>query len=305
MDANAVRRLQRTFQTPSGRNMLNDIAKIDKRVPYMIAGAAHESRMPTGLARYADLGTALALAPHALNPAMWPTAAGTIAAATAFTSPRFAGRANYGLGAASRLARSLPIKGAYYTGLASQPGGAPPDQPQGGGFRNERTNNMGMIKDSPFARAQPGYVGSDGTFAKFATPEAGIEASRRLVTNKINSGLNTPDKLVESWAPATENSPAARAAYKQRIANAVGIGIDDPIPPEAVDAVLEAMAVSEGAPIHRATGGRASINHEAEAESMIRRAETIKKGLGKSTEPLLNASDDHIAKALSVANESI
>jgi len=52
-------------------------------------------------------------------------------------------------------------------------------------------------------------------------------------------------------------------------------------------------------------GGRVGINHGAIADKLILAAERSKKGLGKSTEPLLEQPDDAIIKALDVANRSI
>lgn len=53
----------------------------------------------------------------------------------------------------------------------------------------------------------------------------------------------------------------------------------------------------------RATGGRVSVNVESDA--LVRAAERAKKDFNRTTEPLLNTSDNHIAKALEVANKAI
>ncbi len=58
-----------------------------------------------------------------------------------------------------------------------------------------------------------------------------------------------------------------------------------------------------GGRIGRATGGR--VGADVEAEALIRAAERAKKSFNKTTEPLLNAPDNHIAKALEVANRAI
>lgn len=62
---------------------------------------------------------------------------------------------------------------------------------------------------------------------------------------------------------------------------------------------------ADGGRITRANGGRTEINHAEEAARLIKKAEIAKKMLGKTTEPLLNVPDDHIAKALAVANEGV
>jgi hypothetical protein len=53
----------------------------------------------------------------------------------------------------------------------------------------------------------------------------------------------------------------------------------------------------------RATGGRVGV--DVEADALVRAAERAKKNFNKTTEPLLNAPDNHIAKALEVANRAI
>jgi len=56
--------------------------------------------------------------------------------------------------------------------------------------------------------------------------------------------------------------------------------------------------------IGRKSGGRVG-DHMAAADHLVRAAERAKNDLGKTTEPLLNQSDDAVAHALEVANRSI
>jgi hypothetical protein len=71
--------------------------------------------------------------------------------------------------------------------------------------------------------------------------------------------------------------------------------------PAAMSAVSD---VQQNYPIARKSGGRVS-KHEADADQLVRAAERAKKGWSAKTEPLLNHSDDAVAKALEVANRSI
>ena len=57
--------------------------------------------------------------------------------------------------------------------------------------------------------------------------------------------------------------------------------------------------------IGRKTGGRVGVSHGRIADQLVAAAERAKKGISEDTKPLLNASDDHIAHALEVANRSI
>lgn len=53
----------------------------------------------------------------------------------------------------------------------------------------------------------------------------------------------------------------------------------------------------------RKHGGR--ISAETQADRLIRAAESAKKQVGKNTEAILNAPDEHVVKALKVANENL
>jgi hypothetical protein len=59
------------------------------------------------------------------------------------------------------------------------------------------------------------------------------------------------------------------------------------------------------APLPRASGGRATVNHAARAKSLISAAQRAKKAQSKATEPMLNVPDAAIAKALRIANKHI
>jgi len=60
---------------------------------------------------------------------------------------------------------------------------------------------------------------------------------------------------------------------------------------------------ASGGRVGRANGGRVGV--DVEADALIRAAERSKKDFNKTTEPLLNTPDNHIAKALEVANRAI
>lgn len=70
------------------------------------------------------------------------------------------------------------------------------------GFRNY---NYGNIVDGPFARKLPGYAGSDGRFARFESPEAGIGAMSRLLDSYTSRGFDTTEKIIGRWSPPNEN----------------------------------------------------------------------------------------------------
>jgi hypothetical protein len=73
-------------------------------------------------------------------------------------------------------------------------------------------------------------------------------------------------------------------------------------PMVAINTALEkGREENRGGRIARQSGGR--ISSETEAERLIRAAESAKKNIGKGTEEILNAPDEHVVKALKVANE--
>ena len=112
-----------------------------------------------------------------------------------------------------------------------------------GGAAAALQTNPGAIKDSPFARSQPGYAGASGGFATFNTPEAGIRAQENLLRSAyVGKGFNTIDKIVNRYAPqGPENSAASVSNYKKYIADRTGLDINAPISAGQIPAVAAAM----------------------------------------------------------------
>jgi hypothetical protein len=102
--------------------------------------------------------------------------------------------------------------------------------PMSGGAapRGMRNFNPGNIEDGDFAKSQPGYVGSDGRFARFDTMEHGVGAQSNLLANYGQKGVNTVSSIVGRWSPAAENG-AATGNYANFVAKKLGIGPNDPL----------------------------------------------------------------------------
>lgn len=115
--------------------------------------------------------------------------------------------------------------------------------------RGMRNNNPLNIEDGAFAQSQPGYTGSDGRFAKFETQDHGTSAASSLLDVYNNKhGLNTVAGIVGRWAPASDNNNTK--AYAADVAAQLGIGPNDPIPPEMRPRLIAAMAKHEnGVPL--------------------------------------------------------
>ena len=156
----------------------------------------------------------------------------------------------------------------------STPGGGPAAAPGTGGItggtysgplsinpqaRGVRNGNPGNIKDGPWAKRQPGYIGSDGTFAKFA-PGFGEQAQETLLTNFYVNGQRTVNDIVNKYlggAGNKENSTASQANYKAYVAGRLGIPADQPVPQAMTQQLAQAMREFEngGGPAPSGTRG--------------------------------------------------
>jgi hypothetical protein len=132
------------------------------------------------------------------------------------------------------------------------------------GFRN---NNPGNIEYGPFAKSA-GAVGSDGRFAVFPEMDAGKAAMVNLLRSYAKRGFNTPNSMINRWAPPADGNPTS--AYAADVAKATGIGADDPVDVNdeaGMQRMVNAMIVRENgrlptgsAPIGTQTAGGVSAN---------------------------------------------
>jgi len=93
--------------------------------------------------------------------------------------------------------------------------------------RGIRNNNPGNIEDGSFAQSQPGYRGSDGRFAIFETPEAGVNAQSALLGSYGARGINTISGIINRWAPAADNNNTA--AYVAAVSKMTGLDPNQPL----------------------------------------------------------------------------
>lgn len=94
--------------------------------------------------------------------------------------------------------------------------------------RGTANNNPGNLEASAFSQAQPGYIGSDGRFAMFETPEQGVAAQERLLANSyFGKGINTIDGIVAKYAPASDGNDVR--AYSAFLSKRSGIPADKPV----------------------------------------------------------------------------
>lgn len=118
------------------------------------------------------------------------------------------------------------IGGLGMTGGISAP--APAASTGGDIPRGLRNMNPGNIEAGSFTQSQPGYVGSDGRFAKFDTLEHGVGAQAALLDSYGRKGINTVAGIINRWAPQSENG-AATGNYAQFVARKIGVDPNAPI----------------------------------------------------------------------------
>jgi hypothetical protein len=115
----------------------------------------------------------------------------------------------------------------------------------------ERQYNVGNLRPSGFTYKGQTGVDKNG-FATFDTPEAGIKALQQDIDSKLSSGLNTPQKFIEKYAPPKskggDNPDATTNAYINNVAKALGIKPTDKIEdtPENRKILQDAIIKQEG-----------------------------------------------------------
>jgi hypothetical protein len=138
------------------------------------------------------------------------------------------------------------------------------DRSGAGATRGIRNNNPLNLE---FHSGQ-GAVRSDGRFGVFDTMEHGIEAEYRQLLRYGDRGLDSVDKIVRTWAPASENDDAA---YEREVLKGSKIGANDRLDlRDAATAswLMTAMARHESgarldpAVIHRAIASVAKVGGE-------------------------------------------
>lgn len=127
-----------------------------------------------------------------------------------------------------------------------------------GGFPGKMTvadmnKNPGNITDSPWTRKQPGYIGHNGDFAVFATPQDGRNAQISLLNSYASSGNDTVAGMVSKWAPQAANAgtPGSTANYINYVSSRLGVDPNQPVDPSKFPQMADVMSEFE-------TGRRAS-----------------------------------------------
>lgn len=122
--------------------------------------------------------------------------------------------------------------------------------------RNVRNNNPGNIKD--FGDKWEGMTGTDsggnvaeGSFVKFESPELGVRALTKDITNKRRRGLNTVEKILKVYAP--EGRENNLQAYIDDVTSDLGIKPNTKLRDKNMFALIKAITKHEG--------GKDSLSH--------------------------------------------
>ena len=142
---------------------------------------------------------------------------------------------SYGQPAGGGAAGAVGIAPALQ-GAAGVSGGAP---------RSVRNNNPGNLKASPYTQKLPGFTGVDsGGFAVFDSTQSGAAAQGALLGTYIDRGINTVSKIINRWAPPSDNNDTS--SYVAQVAKALNVNPNDTISKAAIPALQAAIARQEG-----------------------------------------------------------
>ncbi len=126
---------------------------------------------------------------------------------------------------------------AFWQGRQREDSASAPSAPAAAGKslpRGIRNNNPGNLN---FAKQKGATLeaGPHGRFAVFGSMEEGIAALVRQIGLYVSRGRNTIRKILEVYAPSSENNTGA---YIAAVSKALGIGPDDALDPENASQVM-------------------------------------------------------------------
>jgi hypothetical protein len=117
-----------------------------------------------------------------------------------------------------------------------------------GGDRNWRNQNPGNIRSNSIRWL--GKIGVAGGFCVFATPELGLRAMRKILSNRAREG-KTLAEAIASYAPACENNVAAYVAHVAARAGVVASVRLRELSEVKLERVVMAMCKHEGVRVGR------------------------------------------------------
>lgn len=309
-----------------GKNVLDQLAEEDPRIPYMLAGAATApwSRTGHGLQTAVMELPWMGLAAHNL-----PAGVAGMAGQLAATSPKLAGKMNYAAGAAGRLGSDIAtnpaVKGAYYAGRA----GEEADNPQSTPSTPATPSTSDAEAATRMLVAEAGNQPPEGQLAALFTAINRAKASGKSLSEEIARPY-AYTAVTQGHANATPDSPVYQRILNEIVTPALAGELEDPtggmthyLNPELFRKLyphktIPSWAQGEGKRIgdhvfyradggrtERASGGKVTSEVRPHLARLLSAVERAKRAETASTKPLLHTPDSAVARALEVANRGI
>lgn len=332
----AVAKMLKATKTGGGQTLLDQLSMTQsgRTLPYMLAGQALSPWGPGGTRSLLDLGLMYGAA------AIHPGLAGGIAA----SSPRVMGNLNYAIGKGQQIAApfvSKPVTyGASQLGEALPSGRQQaPQQPlvtpkTHADFINQNMAHARQVAaetgldpnvvlaqsalESGWGQHAPGnnMFGIKGGNNNLSTSEY---QNGQLIPTKSNfRSYYSPGESFQDYSKFIRENPRYSNVLKatspnQQISEMGKSGYaTDPNYEQKLRNILQEIqyasnqnAATGGSIIARASGGRVGKNHGHLVNRLMKLADKAKKSANSVTEPLLNVADEHIVKALHIANRAI
>jgi hypothetical protein len=110
--------------------------------------------------------------------------------------------------------------------------------------RSIRNHNPGNIRLSPrkWQGQVPASEQKDKSFVQFTAPEFGIRAMAKVLKSYMGRGLITIEKIISTWAPATENDTRA---YVLSVAKQANLSPTEPLTQTQVMKLIPAIIKHE------------------------------------------------------------
>jgi hypothetical protein len=331
-DESVLRRILSTKDNTTKKTLLDELAEVEPTIPYMLAGQELKDILPGGVKAYvANVG----LAPLAfgVNPAL-------VVGQAALASPRLAGKIQKGIGATARVGEAITSRPVtttgYYAGRveeeAARPMGTtegsvgmparenipPPEKIFDRMLEVESNKRQFDSKGNPLT-SSAGAIGiaqvMPGT-APEAAKLAGLpfDPQRYRFDAEYNKALG--QAYFQEMLRIFEDPVLAVAAYNAGPANVrralqsaeEGGSFVENLPLETQGYIKKVFGegnMRAGGRVARATGGKIGSPVQSLVSKLINAAENAKHHNSSKTQDFLDVHDDHIAKALEVADKSI
>ncbi|MDI9407642.1 MAG: transglycosylase SLT domain-containing protein [Candidatus Pacebacteria bacterium] len=337
-DETILRRLLNQ-KTPQKTQIVEELAEFNPQLPFMIAGAELRDLLPGGPQQL--LGGSLAALQYSLVHPLAPIAQAVASSPKVVGKAAYAtGK----VGAAGRAATGQKVTiPAYYAGRAGEEvaGGIPPPPPEKPEFEeylgpvvegadtfskmlgvesgNRQFNERGETIFGPEVKTEfgPNRAVGKAQVMPYTGPEAAAAAGLEWDENRLRTDEKYNEALGRAYfqkqlqdfgderlAAAAYNAGPGRVREALRKAQEQGGSFEEFLPAETQDYLRKVFGSASGGRIERRSGGRVD-NVETLVSQLMTRVKSAKQETQKMTEPLLNQPDEHIVKALDVAQQAI